>query len=50
LIETALPGIASTPIEARILEDLAAQMDGDRRSLGVRAAGLVLGSPEFQRR
>lgn len=49
-IETALPGIASTPIEARILEDLAAQMDGDRRSLGVRAAGLVLGSPEFQRR
>ena len=50
LIETALPGIASAPIEARILEDLATQTDGNRRSLGVRATGLVLGSPEFQRR
>ncbi|MCI0432054.1 MAG: DUF1800 domain-containing protein [Gemmatimonadetes bacterium] len=50
MIEVVLPGVTAAPIEARVTEDLAAQTDTSRRALEARALGLVLGSPEFQRR
>jgi uncharacterized protein (DUF1800 family) len=50
LIEKVVPGVPAGPIEARVREDLAMQQDAERRTLAMRALGLVLGSPEFQRR
>jgi len=51
IIEGVLPGVSAAPIAARVREDLDAQPgSADERARAVRALGLVLGSPEFQRR
>jgi hypothetical protein len=49
-ITNVLPGVDPEPIEARVREDLMTQSEAERQTLARRAVGLVLGSPEFQRR
>jgi uncharacterized protein (DUF1800 family) len=49
LLHRLLPGVPSDRLEAVIADDLAAQQTSDPRTLNTRVAGLVLGSPEFQR-
>ena len=51
IIEAVLPGVPAAPIETRVREDLAAQpASANPRARAGRTLGLVLGSPEFQRR
>ncbi len=49
-IAALLPGVAAAPVAARIREDLAARPAANDHDRDRQALGLVLGSPEFQRR
>jgi len=53
VLDRLLPGVETARLQAAIIEDVEEQAssgDTNARALGMRAVGLALGSPEFQRR